>query len=378
MTAGSLSRAAATARRQGTAIRRGTGRLLGTALRPGRGRPPGTARRRGSVRRPGRGAWFMWGIGLTAYVIGVFNRSSLGVAGPDATERFGIPASTLALFSVVQLVVYAVMQVPVGVLLDRFGTRRMVVTGSLLMAGGQFIFAFTHDIRIAFAARILIGAGDAMMFISVLRLVALWFPARRVPLVQQLSGIIGQSGAIVAAVPLVALLGLAGWTSTFALAAALGVFATVIVMALVRDAPPDAPPEHTTPPPGLAAVRHQLGKAWQEPGTRLGLWTHFATQFSGTTFVLLWGYPFLVDGEGFSPATAGLLLTLLTLTGMVFGIVPTTAFAPYKGGRIGHGLRLALATLEARVPPCGSGFAIGSQPRRRGSRARWCRSGAAG
>jgi cyanate permease len=191
------------------------------------------------------------------------------------------------------------------------------------MAGGQFIFAFTHDIRIAFAARILIGAGDAMMFISVLRLVALWFPTRRVPLVQQLSGIIGQSGAIVAAVPLVALLGLAGWTSTFALAAALGVFATVIVIALVRDAPPDAPPEHTTPPPGLAAVRHQLGKAWREPGTRLGLWTHFATQFSGTTFVLLWGYPFLVDGEGFSPATAGLLLTLLTLTGMVFG--PTFA-----------------------------------------------------
>jgi MFS family permease len=61
--------------------------------------------------------------------------------------------------------------------------------------------------------------------------------------------------------------------------------------------------------------------AWREPGTRLGLWTHFVTQFSGTVFALLWGYPFLVVGEHRTPAEAGLLITLLVVAAM--GIGPT-------------------------------------------------------
>jgi MFS family permease len=63
----------------------------------------------------------------------------------------------------------------------------------------------------------------------------------------------------------------------------------------------------------------RLGHAWREPGTRLGLWTHFVAQFSGTVFALLWGYPFLVVGEHRSPSEAGLLLTLLVVVGMVVG-----------------------------------------------------------
>ena len=66
---------------------------------------------------------------------------------------------------------------------------------------------------------------------------------------------------------------------------------------------------------------HRLRHAWREPGTRLGLWTHFVTQFSGTVFALLWGYPFLVVGERRSPASAGLLITLLVLVAMVIGPV---------------------------------------------------------
>jgi MFS family permease len=65
----------------------------------------------------------------------------------------------------------------------------------------------------------------------------------------------------------------------------------------------------------------RLAHAWREPGTRLGLWTHFVTQFSGTVFALLWGYPFLVVGEHRSPAEAGLLLTLLVLVSMLIGPV---------------------------------------------------------
>jgi MFS family permease len=66
-------------------------------------------------------------------------------------------------------------------------------------------------------------------------------------------------------------------------------------------------------------VARDLRSAWRHPGTRLGLWTHVTTQFSGTVFALLWGFPFLVTGEGRSPRTASTLLTVFVLSGMVAG-----------------------------------------------------------
>ena len=235
----------------------------------------------------------MWGLGVLAYTVAVFHRASLGVSGLDAQQRFGTTAAVLSLFGVVQLGVYAALQVPVGVLLDRIGSRRMIVAGGVLMAGGQLLLATADSVPAGLLARVLVGAGDAMTFISVLRLVPAWFPARRAPLVTQLTGLLGQAGQIVAAYPLVAGLHSAGWTPTFATAALVGVVVAAVVLAALRNAP--AGITMVSPTGGRTAA---LRASWREPGTRLGLWTHFVTQFSGNTFVLFWGYPFLVESRG--------------------------------------------------------------------------------
>jgi MFS family permease len=125
--------------------------------------------------RPGIRAWVVWGVGLCAYVVAVLDRTSLGVAGLQAQTRFRIGASALASFAVLQLLVYAALQVPVGLLLDRFGSLRLVVTGALLMAAGQAVLTVADAMPGAVAGRVLVGAGDAMTFISVLRLVPQWF-----------------------------------------------------------------------------------------------------------------------------------------------------------------------------------------------------------
>ncbi|GAA0725935.1 MFS transporter [Dactylosporangium roseum] len=255
--------------------------------------------------------YLMWTIGLVAYVLAVFHRSSLGVAGVAATDRFGVGTALLAMLSVAQLAVYAGMQIPVGVLLDRFGSRRLLVAGGLLMVGGQVLFASADHIGPAIAARVLIGVGDAMTFISVLRIVAMWFPPSSNALMVQLTGMIGQLGALCSAVPLVFLLRNAGWPATFLAAAGLGAVAVALVVGALKD----------SPDPAAAPERRDLGlrHSWAHPGTRLGLWTHFVTQFSGGVFALLWGYPFLTQGEGLAPATAALLLSLLTVGGIVMG-----------------------------------------------------------
>lgn len=275
------------------------------------------------LRRPGppggRRAGVVWGVALVAYVVAVLHRTSFGVAGLDAAHRFGVSAGVLAGFTVLQLVMYAGLQIPVGVALDRYGSRRLVVAGALLMATGQVILALTTSVGAAYAGRAMVGAGDAATFIPVLRLVPAWFPARRVPLLTQLTGLIGQLGQVLSAVPLVALLHGPGWTAAFGSAAAAGLLAAAAVAIAVRDRPgPDpAPPAAAGPGRMLADLR----SAWRHPGTRLGLWTHFTTQFPGTVFVLAWGYPFLLAGEGVRAGTASALLTLFVAVGVATGPV---------------------------------------------------------
>jgi sugar phosphate permease len=121
----------------------------------------------------GRRAWAIWLVALTVYVLAVFHRSSLGVAGLIAADRFGIGATALSTFTVLQLLVYAGMQVPVGVMLDRFGSRAMLLTGLALMTAAQLVFAFATSFPVAVGARAVLGAGDAMIFVSVIRLVML-------------------------------------------------------------------------------------------------------------------------------------------------------------------------------------------------------------
>jgi MFS family permease len=267
--------------------------------------------------RPGARAWAVWSAGLAAYTIAVLHRTSLGVAGLDAQHRFHVGAGALASFAVLQLLVYAGLQVPVGLLLDRFGSMRLVVCGAIVMAAGQALMATTHQVGGAVAARVLVGAGDAMTFISVLRLVPQWFPARRVPVLTQMTGLVGQAGQVLSAVPLAAVLAGPGWTTAFVGAAGAGLFVAIVAFAALHDTPERR--ISSGPAITLGRLGRDLREAWRHPGTRLGLWTHFTTQFTGTVFALMWGFPFLIAGEGLPRETASTLLTLFVLTGMAAG-----------------------------------------------------------
>lgn len=265
-----------------------------------------------SRRRP----WLVWGAGVLAYLIAVSHRTSFGVAGIEATERFNATASALAVFTVAQLVVYAGLQIPVGVLVDRFGPRVMIVGGAVLMALGQVQLAFAESVSAGIAGRLLVGAGDAMTFVAVLRLLPAWFEPRRIPVLTQLTGILGQLGQILSVVPFLAVLQHAGWTTAFLSAAALGALAVVVGAALIRDQPGGSAQRTRST---LRQTGVSLAEAWNQPGTRLGLWCHFTTQFSGTVFVLIWGYPYLVSAQGLSTAVASMLMTAFVVVGILCG-----------------------------------------------------------
>jgi MFS family permease len=320
---------------------------------------PGTAAdgglRRGAPFDPlgGRAAWTAWGLGCTVYFLAVVNRTSLGVAGLAAAARFHISASQLSAFSLLQLLVYAAMQIPTGLLVDRLGPRRVLTIGMALLTAGQLGFAFSSAFVPALLSRAVLGCGDAMTFVSVLRIGARWFPARRNPLMAQLTALVGVCGNLVSTAVLVRVLQGAGWTATFATVGLAGVGALALVAVGLRDTPDHPPrslralrgvlrPRRLLVGGGLTAVwlpgtiraarpavgsgprgglRRQIRAAWREPGTRLGLWVHFTSQFPATTFLLLWGLPFLVDGERLTTGTAGALLSTVVISNMGFGLL---------------------------------------------------------
>jgi nitrate/nitrite transporter NarK len=259
----------------------------------------------------------VWSVALGVYLLAVFHRSSLAVAGLAATDRFGISAAQLATFTMLQLLVYALMQIPVGLLVDRFGSRSVLTAGALLLTCAQAGFAFADSYPLALLARVFVGMGDAMTFICVLRLVNTWFEPRRVPVMIQITGVLGQLGAIIAAVPMTWALGHLGWTRSYLAAASLGIVMTVLLLLVVHDAPDSRNLRGAAMNP--AAIRASLAESWRHPGTRLGFWMHFTTQFSATVLGLLWGFPFLVEGEGLSDHTAGVLLTVMVVAIMGTG-----------------------------------------------------------
>ncbi|MET0136071.1 MAG: MFS transporter, partial [Kibdelosporangium sp.] len=216
----------------------------------------------------------MWAIGVVVYMAAVFHRGSLGVAGLEATRRFGVGPAALGSFTVLQLLVYAVMQVPTGLLVDRFGPRKTLTAAALLMGLGQVAFALATSYPLGLAARALLGFGDALTFISLLRLASAYFSAGSYSLVVSLTAALGGLGNLAATVPLTLLLGEVGWTTTFLIAGLLTA-GYAIVASRLRDTP--AGPAPRTEITGWRAVVANVREAWRIPATRLGFWVHFTT-----------------------------------------------------------------------------------------------------
>ena len=294
--------------------------------------------RDGLSRRP----LVIWGIGVGVYLLAVFHRTSLGVAGPQAAQRLDLSAGQLSTFVMLQLGVYAAMQVPAGILIDRFGPRRMLLTATLIMGTAQVLFSFVTSYPLALMARGLLGVGDAMTYISVLRLVAGWFPARRYPTMVGLTSLTGMLGNVVATVPLTLMLTDLGWGPTFAIAGGLSLgYALLLLRPAV--AAPFREAEAATGPVGGREVLTQVKHAWKLPAGRLGFWIHLSTMAGPTVFAVLWGFPYLTQALGYSPGAASALLMLLVIGGLVGNLVlgPVIGRRPHIRG----GLALVVASL---------------------------------
>ncbi|HEY2043509.1 MAG TPA: MFS transporter [Jatrophihabitans sp.] len=277
-----------------------------------------------------------WAIAVAVYLIAVFHRTSLGVAGLQASQRFGISPSQLSIFVLLQLGVYAAMQIPTGILVDRYGPRRLLLVAAGTMGVAQILFGLAHSYPLALFARALLGCGDALTFVSVLRFAASQFAPKRYPVIVAITGMLGAAGNVAATLPLASALHSLGWTPTFVAAGALSVLSGVgVYLVLPRSAPVEKPPRELAAfAQALKGVRHRVSTAWSMAGTRAGFWVHFASMSTSLTFAVLWGVPFLVEGEGFSRSNASAVLLASVVVTVVASPVVGLLTARYPVTRV--------------------------------------------
>ncbi|WP_257476973.1 MFS transporter [Acidipropionibacterium jensenii] len=262
-------------------------------------------------------SWIVLGAAALAYMFAVLQRSSLGVMGLTASAHFHASAGIVATFMVLQLAVYAAAQLPAGMLLDRVGPRLVITLGAVLMTIGQLLIAVSDQIPMAIVARVLVGAGDACTFGAAIRLLPVWFPPRQVPMLTQITALLGQVGQIGSTVGLVTLVENRGWRTTYLVAAGIAAVGIVTSAVLLRDAPPGATGQRSTVP--LREMPQDLLEVIRHPATGVAFWCHWSTNFAGIVYSMMWGMPYLTRAEGRSTAAASTLMTCYVLASAMSG-----------------------------------------------------------
>lgn len=290
----------------------------------------------------------VFGIVLLSFVLSFFHRTAPAAIAGELTRAFAIDAATLGTLAATYFYVYTLLQIPVGVLADTLGPRRILSAGSLVAGVGSLSFALAPTWEIAAAGRTLVGIGVSVAFIAILKVSAVWFPANRFATLNGVTMFAGNAGAVVAGAPLAWLVTQTSWRSVFMGLAALSIALGIATWLVVRDRPQDLgfPPVN----PDAAATfggehwTRALAQVLANPATWPGFFVNVGIGGSYLAFAGLWAVPFLVDVYGMSRVTAAEHASLLLL-GVAVGALAIGALSDRLGSR--RGLMRACTLLYA-------------------------------
>ncbi len=272
--------------------------------------------------------WAMWIIAAFFYFYDCLIQVSPSVMGSNIMHAFHLNASGLGYLAAIYFYAYASMQVPVGILLDRFGPRKLLTTAAFTCTLGVLIFGLAHHIAIAALGRLLIGLGSACAAIGCLKVASSWFPVQRFAILVGLMIMIGMLGATFGQAPLAFLVDAVGWRFTMMLFSIAGVILTLLLLFLVKEEQKPALAPQSKPVSCFTNLKTLI------KNRKITI----ATLYTGLVFAplpafaALWGVPFLMRNCGLSKTDSAGLISLIYL-GCALGSPLWSAFSNYIGKR---------------------------------------------
>lgn len=181
----------------------------------------------------------LWARIVPAFAIGYFLSYGLrtvnAVIAPELTRELGLAAADLGLLTSAYFLAFGLFQLPLGLLLDRFGPRRVEAALLLVAALGCVIFAVGQDLATLTAGRALIGLGVSACLMASFKCFHQWFAADRQPSLTGTIMVAGGLGALTASVPVAALLPVLGWRGVFVALAVVAMLVAALLMLLVPE-----------------------------------------------------------------------------------------------------------------------------------------------
>jgi MFS family permease len=303
-------------------------------------------------------AWLIFAVCSLHLFVSQLYRTTNAVLAPWLLRDLALDTEGIGLLSAGFFYAFAVTQIPISLLLDRVGARRLMAAFSFVGMAGALLFSASTGLAAGLAGRVLLGIGMACNLMGPLKLISEWFPQNRFGTVSGLLYAVGTLGNIVAATPLVLMVEQMGWRASIQAIVGFHLLLTLLLIAIVRDRPgPQHTPAAAAAPGPFDAFRNlwvlmRSRDYWIiSGGTFVRYGTHAALQ-------TLWAGPLLMEALGFAPVQAGNILLLmnvgLIIGGPLWGAAADRVFRTPKWCIAGGLLLLALITALMRALPPGT------------------------
>jgi len=257
-----------------------------------------------------------------SFLIAFFHRYAIGVISNMLGSDLELTATQLGTISSLYYYAYGILQVPVGVLTDKFGVRKITTAGMASITLGSLFFALASGRPLAYSGRLLIGIGSAVFFISTLKTISVWFPPGAYTKLLGWTSLIGNTGALLAATPYSLLVGLTGWRTSYLLFAAIAGVMMVSIWLIVRDSPRDLGLDPEFEVEEDERSFGQIAAGIKRMAGTMQFWLYFfiASALMGSFMSLsgLWLVPYMMHVYDFTRNAAANLVVVVTL-GMLIG-----------------------------------------------------------
>ncbi len=264
--------------------------------------------------------WLILFVAASLFVLSQFYRASVAVIAPDLIQDLGLNAWELSTVSASFFYAFALMQIPVGILLDSVGSRLAMTVLTLVSVAGAVIFSQGQSADWLTAGRLLLGVGMACNFMGTLKLLTVWFPRKQFATLSATVVSIGTAGNIVAATPLVLMVQAVGWRSSFLVMASVTLALAILFFLTVKDRPTRENVSINSPE-SLPKVGDTLNRArilMARPDFWIISFSTFCRYGIYAAVQALWAGPYLMMVICLSPVAAGNVLFLMNI-GIVLG-----------------------------------------------------------
>ena len=262
-----------------------------------------------AVLPPASLAWRVWGLGAGLYLIGFFHRVAPGVMADRLMAEFALGGAALGNLAAFYFYSYVAMQIPTGLMADRWGPRRLLIAGAAVATFGTLVFAWAPTLAWASIGRLLIGGSVAVAFVAMLKLASCWFAPKQFALASGLALFIGIIGGVFGGVPLRALVDAFGWRPVMWVTAVVSAVLAVAIWKYVRNDPADAgfishAPVQTAGVHHHASVLESLSEVMSFRNSWCLLLAPIGLAGAILSFGGLWGVPYFRQVWGIEPKTA--------------------------------------------------------------------------